>query len=162
MNGHIDNIGLSLLQCASDAMVKDVLRWRSAVVYVAAPYTIGDPVTNTAIAIDVGNILWTKGLVPFVPHSHSFSWHLKHPLPYEEWMALDLAILARCHGLIRVPGVSEGADREVTKAELLGIPVLDMGLFSVFEEREFQDRFDRWIRFIAWPCRRADARISRC
>ncbi len=57
-------------------------------VYVAGPYSTGDPVMNTARAIDVGTTLLRRGYAPFVPHLTMF-WHFAHPQPYETWLDYD-------------------------------------------------------------------------
>lgn len=91
-------------------------------VYIAGPYTQGDPVKNTRKALGVADYLQSLGFVPFVPHLSHF-WHFLTPKPYETWMEWDLAWLAKCDALVRLPGLSPGADREVDRARELGIPV---------------------------------------
>jgi len=61
---------------------------------------------------------------PFVPHLFDLV-DPRDELGYERWMALDLDWLSRCDALVRLPGASPGADREVAAAGRLGIPVLD-------------------------------------
>ena len=93
-------------------------------VYVAGPITIPDPLENTHYAIKAATALLDSGLVaPYVPHLTCF-WHVVTPRPYETWLAYDLEILARCDALLRLPGESAGADREVAFAVEQGIPVL--------------------------------------
>jgi hypothetical protein len=91
-------------------------------VYVAGPYTGGDVAQNVARAMDVADELLSAGFAPFCPHLSHFL-HLHHPHGYETWMDLDMAWLAACDVVLRLPGVSPGADREVAEAEALGIPV---------------------------------------
>ena len=45
------------------------------------------------------------------------------PRPYRDWIDLDLALLARCDGLVRLPGPSAGADAEVAWCVEHGVPV---------------------------------------
>lgn len=90
-------------------------------VYVAGPYT-GDTLANTHAAIAAGNVLLDAGLWPYVPHLSHY-WHEQHPHDYEAWMALDFAWVRRCDALLRMPGTSSGADREVALATEIGIPV---------------------------------------
>ena len=92
-------------------------------VYVAGPYTQGDPEENTAAAIAAGHRAMDLGLAPFVPHLSHYS-HRLRPRPYEDWMALDLAFVEVCDILWRLPGDSPGADREVAHARSRGIPVV--------------------------------------
>lgn len=92
-------------------------------VYVAGPYT-ADPDGCTRAAIDVGNQLLDAGYAPFVPHLHHY-WETRHTArPYEDWMRIDLAWLEAANVVLRMPGASSGADREVTRARELGIPVV--------------------------------------
>lgn len=91
-------------------------------VYVAGPYTSGDPAINTRQAMLAGHALMEAGHFPFVPHLFHFM-HLLIPQPYEVWTAQDFAWLPVCDALIRLPGESRGADAEVKAAEELRIPV---------------------------------------
>ena len=45
------------------------------------------------------------------------------PRPYEFWLELDNEFLPFCSGLLRLPGESSGADKEVQLARTLRIPV---------------------------------------
>lgn len=92
-------------------------------VYIAGPYTGGDVAQNVARAMDVADELLSAGFAPFCPHLSHFL-HLHHPHEYETWMDLDMAWLAACDVVLRLPGVSPGADREVAEAHEIGIPVV--------------------------------------
>lgn len=92
-------------------------------IYIAGPYTGGDPAENTNKAIDAGHEAMDLGLDPFVPHLSHFS-HARRERGYEDWMKLDLAFLEVCDILWRLPGESPGADREAARAYELGIPVV--------------------------------------
>lgn len=91
-------------------------------IYVAGPYTSGDTAINVREAYRYADKLFDAGFLPFVPHSTHF-WHILHPRSYEDWMMLDFAYLNDCDGLLRFPGESKGADREVKVALELKIPV---------------------------------------
>jgi hypothetical protein len=93
-------------------------------VYVSGPYTKGDVVLNVRRAIEAGNWLAAKGHVPFIPHLSHF-WHMLFPQPYEFWMAQDMNWISACDAMVRLPGESSGADREVAAAKKLGMPVYD-------------------------------------
>jgi len=59
------------------------------------------------------------------------------PRPYEFWLELDNHFLPLCEAVLRLPGHSSGADKEVHLAQTLGIPVFtEMGdLVKHFEGR---------------------------
>ena len=98
-------------------------RAKQPFLYIAGPYTKPDPVENTHRMIRIADELLSLDVVPVVPHLTMF-WHLLRPHPYEHWLAYDLQLMSRCDIVLRVPGESSGADREVIDAERLGIPVI--------------------------------------
>lgn len=91
-------------------------------VYVAGPYSIGDLVQNTAEAIRAADVLVNEGFIPYVPHLSMF-WHFlcQHPVGF--WYRLDIEWLKKCNYLLRIPGESVGADREVDIARACHIPI---------------------------------------
>lgn len=91
-------------------------------VYVAGPYTHGDVAANVRCAIRAGDAIADAGGVPFIPHLTHF-WHLLHGHDHAFWIEQDLAWLRCCDALLRLPGLSIGADQEVLEAERLGLPV---------------------------------------
>jgi nucleoside 2-deoxyribosyltransferase len=91
-------------------------------IYIAGPYTQGDVAHNIRNAYEAANALADAGFAPFVPH-HTHFWHMMFPRPYAEWLRLDLAFLSCCDAVLRLPGLSQGADGEVAAAKSLGIPV---------------------------------------
>lgn len=91
-------------------------------VYVAGPYTNGDVAINVRNAYEAASRLADLGFAPFVPHATHF-WHVIFPRPYEFWLDLDAQFLPCCQAVLRLPGPSNGADKEVDLARTLGIPV---------------------------------------
>lgn len=91
-------------------------------IYVAGPYTKGDVAENVYKAFAAANDLADLGFAPFVPHATHF-WHMIFQRPYEFWLDLDNQFLPTCHAVLRLPGESNGADKEVALAGRLGIPV---------------------------------------
>ena len=91
-------------------------------IYVAGPYTGGDVCANVREAGLAAFKLRDAGAVPIVPHLSHFL-HYLYPRPYEYWMDWDFALLAKCDALVRLAGVSSGADREVERAREMDIPV---------------------------------------
>jgi hypothetical protein len=95
-----------------------------AKIYVAGPYTKGDVAVNVRTALAVANELADLGFAPYVPHLTHF-WHLIFPRPYDYWLELDNEFLPYCDALLRIPGESSGADKEVQLARSLNKPVLN-------------------------------------
>ena len=94
-------------------------------VYIVGPYTSPDPVENTHHTIEVAGRLIDEGfMTPVVPHL-TLLWHLVQPREIDFWYEYDLAILVRCDAVLRLPGKSTGADREVAFAKREDIPVFE-------------------------------------
>lgn len=94
-------------------------------IYVAGPYSGGDPVINTRKAIDAGEQLMTLGYVPFIPHL-THLWHLINPHDIDFWYEYDNEWIRKCDALLRLPGESKGADMEVALAFKLGLIVFEI------------------------------------
>lgn len=93
--------------------------------YLAGPYSTPDPVCNTNATIKMAEWLMRDWpITVHVPHL-TLAWQLVSPHSDEWWYAYDLAVLERCDALIRLPGMSAGAAREVAHAKSLDIPVFD-------------------------------------
>ena len=91
-------------------------------IYIAGPYSKDDPVVNTANAVKAGDLLAREGYIPFIPHLTLF-WHFISPHDIDFWYKYDMAWLAKCDCLLRLPGESPGADNEVHWAKKLKMPV---------------------------------------
>ena len=78
---------------------------------------------NVRDAIRAAHAAASLGAAVHVPHL-SYHWHVMFPRPYEDWMADDFEVIARCDALYRMDGESPGADREVAFATEHAIPVL--------------------------------------
>jgi hypothetical protein len=91
-------------------------------VYIASPYTKGDPQENTNKSFDCALDLIQLGFAPYAPlYSHYL--HLRRPQPYETWTKLDMIWVLKCDCLLRLPGESSGADAEVKFALENNVPV---------------------------------------
>lgn len=103
-------------------------------VYIASPYTIGDPAVNVKRQIDMADRLMDAGFLPFVPLYSHFQ-HMVHPRPYQEWIEIDKSWIESCDYLLRLDGESSGADGEVVVAMELNMPVFysfeDLWTFEV-------------------------------
>lgn len=95
---------------------------RKVKVYVSAPIRQGDTFANVAKALDIFNELIDLGYAPYLPHVTVFA-HMRKARPIDEWLAYDFEWIPTCDVLLRVPGPSEGCDREAALAEDMGLPV---------------------------------------
>jgi hypothetical protein len=95
---------------------------RKPVVYIASPYTKGDVAINVRESFFVADRLAKNGYLPFPPLFTHF-WHFLIPHPYEFWTQQDLEWILHCDCVLRLPGESSGADKEVEFAEEHNIPV---------------------------------------
>jgi len=91
-------------------------------IYVAGPIT-KDPFGCVRKATPVFHALREAGWVPFLPQ-WSIIQEMIDPVPYEAWLAYDFDMILHCQALLRLPGESPGADREVQFARDNGVPVL--------------------------------------
>jgi len=91
-------------------------------IYIAGPYTQGDQAQNVRRAIDAAEAVMQAGFAPYVPHMSHFH-HMIHAHFYEMWMRIGKVWLMQCDAVLRLAGLSPGADREVALARKLGIPV---------------------------------------
>ena len=91
-------------------------------VYIASPYTKGDVAQNVRVQLDIADRLMDLGYCPIVPLFCHFQ-HLHRHRPYSDWMKIDLKKIELADILLRLPGESSGADREVEHAKALGVPV---------------------------------------
>lgn len=109
---------------------------RDMMVYVAGPITKGLIMENMRQAHAAGVLLVQKGFSVFVPHASCFWGHQVTEcgtgvapgaevdgVHYETWMEMDFAVIRKCSMLLRLPGESAGADREVEYAQQIGVPV---------------------------------------
>ena len=92
------------------------------IIYISAPCANGDIEDNIKKVIDCADELCELGHVPFIPHL-AHLWHLLSPKPASSWLWYDLVWLNYCDALLRLPGKSQVADKEVKFAEEHCIPV---------------------------------------
>lgn len=90
-------------------------------VFISAPFT-SNPAHNIHDVIEVADKLIDRGFIPFIPHLY-ITYDMVSPKHYECFMQLCVAWLLKCDAVIRLPGGSPGADREVLWAEEHKIPV---------------------------------------
>jgi hypothetical protein len=82
-------------------------------------------VVNCRNAILVASRLVDDGIVtPLLPHL-VLLWDLVDPRPVDFWLAYDELLIRRSDAVLRLPGESVGADREIAFADGLGMPVFE-------------------------------------
>jgi hypothetical protein len=91
-------------------------------VYIAGPISTGDQFLNCREAMLAADKLLQLGHTPFIPHLGCF-WHIVSPKSYDTWLKYDLEWLDACDAVLRLPGHSPGANREVARAVANGKPV---------------------------------------
>lgn len=97
-------------------------------VYVAGPISLGPIRENIRTATVAGMALLKAGYAPLVPHLTCYmGGAIPEALPggtrAEDWYETDLPWVSVSQAVLRLPGESVGADKEVALAESLGIPV---------------------------------------
>lgn len=95
-------------------------------VYIAGPISKGNATENVRRGCEAFSELVRLGYTPFCPfwsHLQELVRGVGADLDWAGWIAYDLQWVAFCHALLRLPGESAGADREVAHACYLGIPV---------------------------------------
>ncbi len=98
-------------------------------VYIAGPITKGNQFANVRAALLVAKECRDLGFFCYVPHRSALDEIACGAEDYEVWMQEDFGWISRCDALLRIPGESSGADREVVHARENNIPVF----FSVEE-----------------------------
>lgn len=93
------------------------------VVYISSPYSLGNVEQNVLTQLDTSDVLISLGYCPYTPLLCHFQ-DMHKSRTYEEWMNIDLEFVKRSDVVLRLPGESKGADKEVALAKELGIPVV--------------------------------------
>ena len=91
-------------------------------IYIGGPYSKGDTVLNVRNAVMAAEQVLRRGHIPYIPHL-TMLWHFISPHEYQFWLDYDIEWLRLCDALLRLPGESSGADKEVALSEGLGKPV---------------------------------------
>jgi nucleoside 2-deoxyribosyltransferase len=125
-------------------------------IYLAGP--IGhDPMKtarNSLDAIMYAEQLALLGANVFVPHM-TLPWQQIYPKSYEQMMTYDFEWIDVCDAIVRFPGDSPGAEREVAYAKTIDIPVFTIGTGPSVSDAVCHNRvmdngrllvFDHWIK----------------
>jgi len=91
-------------------------------IFISSPYTNGNQADNVREQIDAASKLIDAGFAPYLPLYTHFL-HIFKSQDYETWMKLHSEYLLCCDAVLRLPGISKGADREVALAAQKDIPV---------------------------------------
>lgn len=91
-------------------------------VYISGPYS-SNPTQNVNTVLNLADTIQGMGAVPIIPHLFML-WDVVMPKPYEFWISLCLELIRRCDVVYRLPGISKGADREVTEATNIHVPIV--------------------------------------
>ncbi len=103
------------------------------IVYVASPYTKGDPCLNTHFQLKLFNMLLNDDkVVPFMPLLSHFQ-NVAFPRPYMDWLNYDREIIRVCDACLRLDAdlpeydyfvdESSGADTEEVLFKQLRKPI---------------------------------------
>lgn len=129
-------------------------------VYIAGPISRGDLMHNVNQATEAFVKLALAGLAPHCPHWFVYSkmCYRNNPLElgglpskvlceatvagndamtHDDWLGIDLAWVEMADAVLRLPGESVGADREVEHAKRVGIPVFESIEQVVAWEKEY-------------------------
>jgi len=100
------------------------------IIYIAGAISNGHSATPRGIYQNVKTAqfyyeqLIKKGYSPILPHLSYYAWlDMKEDVDWKTWIEMDLDYVEASIGLLRIPGESKGADREVEFAKKIGKPV---------------------------------------
>ena len=110
------------------------------IVYISGPLSTGDLAKNIAASCEVYRELVRRGYAAICPHLSAFadfdrnSYSIFGPvvvgkvepagIPYERWINCCLGLIPAVDVVLRLPGESNGSDRETELAKQHGIPVV--------------------------------------
>ena len=115
---------------------------KKPIVYIASPYSTGDPAINTHFQCKIFDEILQDGRAwPVAPLWSHFQ-HTLFPRPYNDWIEYDKALLKTCDACLRLAaeipelnylqGISAGADAEAECFRRLGRPVF-LSLEELYE-----------------------------
>ena len=122
---------------------------KQPLIYISGPISTGRLTVEDNIywAARVQKILMSRGYAVICPQLTGFV-HLRtqawvtakeqeqvNNLDHDQWLKMDETIINRCDAIYRMPGESEGADREVQFARENGIPVSYLLTDLVFSQK---------------------------
>ncbi len=91
-------------------------------IYLAGPIDGGGTrAANLALALDYAEYILEIGGIPYSPQLNGIFWNAFSPKPRDVWLQMDFDMILHCDALVRMPGESEGADKEFEFALSHGI-----------------------------------------
>ena len=128
---------------------------KKPLVYIASPYTKGDPAINTNYQLKMFNRLLDDGVViPYIPLVTHYL-HIYYPRPYQDWINYDNQLIYNMDACLRLDAScvrlsyrineSSGADAEVRLFHVLGKPVFysTSHLYQWVRNGDFQNGRER-------------------
>lgn len=103
-------------------MSRGPLQRRRLRVYVAGPISSGDRLENIYRGLQAGKQMVRDGLAPHVPHFDAYMFP-DDTISWNAFLEWDLEWVVQAEALYRLQGPSRGADLEVEKAVIHGIPI---------------------------------------
>jgi hypothetical protein len=113
------------------------MKHQPKLIYIASTYSIGNKLQNVMRSMRIADKLISLGHYPYCPLLNHFQ-NKYFPREESEWLALDIVWLKKCDIVLRLPGESSGADREVKVAKVAGIPVIYFDDGQVFSDLEYK------------------------
>jgi hypothetical protein len=104
-------------------------------VFISSPYTIGDVAVNVRKSIDAFIKLKENSFIPFSPIAMSHFIQMVKEIEYDSWLEWDFEWVKTCDCVLRLPGISNGADKEVEEAKKNNIPIF----YSIEKLIEYYD-----------------------
>lgn len=93
-------------------------------VYISGPMSLGDRVDNLAVAMKAMRELIGLGYAPMCPQLTFFAEPFVDA-SHADWVDVDIPWVRSAHAVLRLPGDSRGADREVAAAREANVPVFE-------------------------------------
>ena len=95
------------------------------IIYLAGPMALGNMADNIGQAWAAAERLRDAGFTPITPQDNFFGSIVGKRRSHAEWLDIDKPLVLTSVAVIRLPGVSNGADMEVGWARESGIPVYE-------------------------------------
>jgi hypothetical protein len=107
-------------------------------IYLAAPYSLGDQALNVRSQIRNFSELLDEGIViPYAPLLTHFV-HMLHPKSYDAWLSHCLNMLARMDAVLLLPAIEESVDyrQEESKGVQIELAFCAANKIPVFRNKE--------------------------